>query len=60
VSGAWPSGTTRVAVNLRGLAFEIPTAAPMTKVIIHVMFQSTDSKGKLIWYYTNSTVALRN
>lgn len=56
------SGTAkRIAYNLRSVAFEIPTAGPpVTRVIIHVMFQDVDSKGKNIWYYTNSTVTVRN
>jgi hypothetical protein len=52
---------TPIARNLRGIAFELPDAPTVPeRVIIHVMFQDVDAKGKLIWYYTTTTVTTRN
>jgi len=50
-----------IARNLRAIAFELPNApAVPERVIIHVVFQDLDAKGKLIWYYTTTAVTTRN
>jgi hypothetical protein len=52
---------TPIARNLRAIAFELPNAPTVPeRVIIHVVFQDQDAKGKLIWYYTTTTVTTRN
>ena len=52
---------TPIARNRRGIAFELPDAPTVPeRVIIHVMFQDVDAKGKLIWYYTTTSVTTRN
>jgi len=52
---------TPIARNLRAIAFELPDAPAIPeRVILHVMFQDLDAKGKLIWYYTTTTVTTRN
>jgi hypothetical protein len=52
---------TPIARNLRAIAFELPELPAIPeRVIIHVMLQDLDHKGKLIWYYTTTTVSIRN
>jgi len=51
---------TPIARNLRGVAFELPTTGAPHQVIIHVMFQDVDSKGKVLWYHTSTSVSVRN